>query len=162
MNKNAELPSVSPDHMKIHCPEGLWESGVSWHDVNGIWPWRWHGIGWQTWITTFRFFFFPWCLRCFESDAELFHVMCCKSLVLSYPVPACESKPLNAYHVDIFCSPVGSSQMSDLTEKWRQLQFLWGCFYLPLNPMLMWGWQMGIEAHSQPSPFKSQEQPFWG
>lgn len=23
VNKNAELPSVSPDHMKIRCPEGL-------------------------------------------------------------------------------------------------------------------------------------------
>lgn len=48
VNKNAELPSVSPDHTKSHCPEGLWMSGASWDDVNGIWPWRWHGVGWQT------------------------------------------------------------------------------------------------------------------
>lgn len=25
-------------------------TGASWDDVNGIWPWTWHSVGWHTWL----------------------------------------------------------------------------------------------------------------
>lgn len=103
------------------CVQAIWRlavlGGCEWMEFLEM-MWMVSGPGCRVidLVTAFGFFLSSWCLRCFESNAELFEsMMCSKSAIPSYPVCACESKSLNTYRMDIFCSPVGSWEIIDIT-----------------------------------------------